>query len=451
MKSILSLLVLFVVIPFVLNAQEDSLKTAKAEKVKTGWSFGAVPAIAYDSDIGFKYGGVVNFYDYGDGSVYPGYKHSIYLEWSRTTKGSGINQFTYDSRFLIPGIRTSAEVSYLTEKALDFYGFNGYESYYNADYEDDELSDDIYKSRLFYRNDRSLLRIRTDFQGPIIKGKLNWFAGFVHYGNSIDTVDITSLNDGKDEEDKLPPVMGGLYGNYVRWGLLPANQVDGGNTNLIKLGLVYDTRDNEPNPMSGIWTEAQFLLAPSFLGNGDLSYTRFAMTHRQYFTIIPKTASFAYRLSYQAKLSGEMPFYMLPFVFNTAPQLTRDGLGGAKTMRGILRNRVVGEDFVYGNLELRWKVWRTVILNQNFYIALTGFLDGGMVTGKYDLQDPLPEYEEEANNWLDLGDEESLHLSYGAGVRFALNENFIVAVDYGIANDPRDGANGLYIGLNFLF
>jgi outer membrane protein assembly factor BamA len=436
---------------FSLHSLHSQNEPDDKEKAKSGWSFGAVPAIAYDSDIGFKYGGVVNFYDYGDGSVYPMYKHSIYLEWSRTTKGSGINQFTYDSKYLIPGVRTSAEVSLLTEKALDFYGFNGYEAYYNSDFENDELPEDAYISRMFYRNERRLLRIRADFQGAIIKNKLNWFAGFAHYGNRLDTVDITSLNEGKEQNEMLPPVNGGLFGNYIRWGLLPEDQVDGGNTNLLKLGLVYDTRDNEPNPMKGIWTEMQLLLAPSFLGNGDLGYSRFAITHRQYFTLVPKTVNLAYRLSYQAKLSGTMPFYMLPFVFNTAPQMTRDGLGGAKTLRGILRNRVVGEDFAYGNIELRWKVLRTVVLNQNFYIALAGFVDGGMVTGKYELQDPYPEYADEANAWLALGDKESLHLSYGAGVHFAINENFIVTVDYGIAADPRDGNSGLYIGLNFLF
>ena len=110
---------------------QDSPKKSRSkdkEKIKKGWTFGALPAIAYESDIGFQYGGVVNFYNYGDGSTYPKYMHSIYLEWSRTTKGSGINQFTYDSEYLIPGIRVTAEASLLTEKALDFYGFNGYES-----------------------------------------------------------------------------------------------------------------------------------------------------------------------------------------------------------------------------------------------------------------------------------------------------------------------------------
>jgi len=109
---------------------------------------------------------------------------------------------------------------------------------------------------------------------------------------------------------------------------------------------------------------------------------------------------------------------------------------------------VVGEDFVYGNFELRYKVIRTVILNQNVYIALAGFVDGGMITGKY----KLPETNDpNAIQWLDQGDEEKLHMSYGGGLHIALNENFIVTADYGIAADPRDGDHGLYIVMNFLF
>ncbi|MCK4923096.1 MAG: BamA/TamA family outer membrane protein [Bacteroidales bacterium] len=428
--------------------EEQASDTSKSENIKTGWSFGGVPVVAYDTDIGFKYGGLVNFYDYGDGSKYPKYDHSLFFEWSQTTKGSGKTQFLYDSEKLIPGLRTSGEISYLTEKALDFYGFNGYEAYYNADYTNDELSGGDYKSRMFYKNSRNLFRVSGGLQGSIIEDKLKWFSGFAFYHQVLDTVDISSLNDGKAVEDQLPSINGGLFQDYIEWGLIPSDQAEGGNTSILKAGLVYDTRDNEPNPMNGIWTELQFILAPGFLGSGDYGYSRMVLTHRQYFTIIPKTMNFAYRLSYQAKLTGEMPYYMLPFVFNTAPKETRDGLGGAKTMRGILRNRVVGEDFVYANLELRWKMIRTVVLNQNLYIALAGFLDGGMVTGKYELHETVTP---DAQTWLNLGADESLHISYGAGLHFALNENFIVTVDYGLANDPRDGNSGMYIGLNFLF
>jgi hemolysin activation/secretion protein len=189
------------------------------------------------------------------------------------------------------------------------------------------------------------------------------------------------------------------------------------------------------------------MYSPGFISDG-YNYSRFAFTHRQYFTLIPKRVNFGYRISYQAKLSGEMPFYMLPLVYNSAPQVTLSGLGGGKTMRGILRNRVVGEDFIYANAEIRWKIFRAIILNQNIYVALAGFVDGGMITGKYKLPETT---NAEATAWLAKGEKEELHISYGGGAHFALNDNFVVTMDYGWADDPRDGTRGTYIGMGFLF
>ncbi len=426
--------------------QADSVKSSvKADKIKTGWNFGGVPVIAYDTDIGFKYGALVNIFHYGDGTQYPKYRHSLYFEWSRTTKGSGINQFIYDSEYLIPGIRVSAEASYLTEQSLDFYGFNGYESYFNADWEDKESDD--YLSRMYYNMDRKLTRLRADFQGKISGPQFRWMAG-IEYNHAITgTVDIEKLNKGKDIEDQLPDTAL-LFDKFVDWGVIPEDQADGGNTTLLKAGLVYDTRDIEANPMKGIWTELQFLMAPSFLGNDDLSYTRFILTHRQYFTLVPQVLNLAFRASYQSKLSGDMPYYMLPFVYNTAPNYTRDGVGGAKTVRGVMRNRIVGEGFAFGNIELRWKFLRTIIFNQNVYLALSGFLDGGIVTKKYDFdKSGIPSGQ---INLVENADEK-LHLGAGAGFHFVMNQNFIIAVDYGRALDPGDGESGLYIGLNFLY
>jgi outer membrane protein assembly factor BamA len=442
---IIGLLLIFAVL--VTGAQQpDTVQTSKkADKIKKGWNFGGVPVIAYDSDIGFKYGALVNVFHYGDGSQYPKYRHSLYFELSRTTKGSGINQFTYDSEYLIPGIRVSAEASLLTEQSLDFYGFNGYESYYNPAFEDE--NDAAYLSRMFYNMERRLTRFKADFQGKITGQEFRWFAGIEFNNAQMATVDIGKLNKGKDEEDLLPDTAL-LYDKYVDWGIISADQADGGNSTLIKAGVVYDTRDIEANPMKGIWTDLQFLMAPSFLGNGDYAYTRLAITHRQYFTLAPQVLSLAYRLSYQAKLSGEMPYYMLPFVYNTAPSLTRDGLGGAKTIRGLMRNRVVGDDFAYGNIEMRWKFLRTQVFNQNVYLALSGFLDGGLVTGKYYFDaSGVPD---EALYLIDSGDEK-LHLGAGAGLHIVMNQNFVIAVDYGMALDADDGDSGLYIGLNFLF
>ena len=415
------------------------------EKAKKGWSFGFFPAFGYDSNTGVKYGGVLKLFDYGDGSRYPAFDQSLHFEWSRTTKGSGVNQLIYDTRKQFPGIRIMAEASYLTEKVLDFYGFNGYNAYYNPVFT--SSSDPLYRSSVFYRMERGLIKTRLEFIGKLKGDALKWFGGFEYMNNRLDTVDINKINEGRDPADFLPYTGGGLYGDFIRWGLIPEDQADGGQTGIFKIGVKYDTRDNEPNPMKGLWTELQLLVAPGFLSDG-YGYTRAAFTHRHYFTLLPERVNLALRASYQAKLWGEMPFYMLPLVFNSSPQLTLSGLGGGKTMRGILRNRVVGEDFFYGNAELRWKVFRAVILNQNFYFALAGFLDAGMITGKYRLPETT---NPEAAVWLARGDREKMHLSYGGGAHFAINDNFVITMDYGWAADPRDGIRGTYIGLNFLY
>ncbi len=443
MKKTPGYILLFVCICLITNPV--SAQEKEKVKIKKGFSFGAFPVFGYDSNTGFKYGGILKLYDYGDGTRYPLYDQNLHLELSRTTKGSGINQLTYDTRTIIPGIRVLAEAAYLTEKVLDFYGFNGYNAWYSPALT--TRGNPAYISSVFYRMDRAMIKLKLEFIGRLKGDNLKWFGGFEYLDNKLDTVDINNLNSGREPEDYLPSVRGGLYGDFVRWGLIPADQVNGGHTVALKMGVKYDSRDNEANPMKGLWTEAQVLVIPGFISEG-YSYTRFAFTHRQYFTIWPERINFAYRLSWQTKMTGRMPFYMLPLVYNSAPQLTLSGLGGAKTMRGILRNRVVGEDFIYGNAEIRWKLFRAIILNQNFYFALSGFADAGMVTGKY----KLPEITDpEGIAWLRRGDEEKLHISYGAGAQCAINENFIISMDYGWAADPRDGTRGTYLGMNYLF
>ena len=217
-------------------AQEaEELAPLKEDKVKTGFNLGGVPVVAYDSDIGFKYGALVNLYWYGDGSRYPQYDHSLYVEWSRTTKGNGINQITYETDKLLPGIRSLFEASYLTEKALDFYGFNGYQAVYDLDFEQNGYDSEGFANRLYYRHSRKLLRLKADFQGDITGPTFRWLGGIAYYGNTIDSVDIDGLNEGKDE-DMLSH--NSLYGNYVDWGMIKGDQAKGGNHTILKGGLI---------------------------------------------------------------------------------------------------------------------------------------------------------------------------------------------------------------------
>ena len=420
------------------------------EKIKTGWNFGALPTITFDSDLGFQYGALVNLYNYGDGSRYPKYNHSLYFEVSRFTKGSGINRFFYDSDRLLPGIRTTLDLSYITDQKQNFFGFNGYETVYNPSWVDDKDTVN-YRSRAFYAYGRKMLRIKVDLQQKFGSGDLGWVAGFGIYHFKTGPVDIARLNKGKSPDKQLPDI-DGLYDKYVEWGIIKQDEKDGGWVNYLKGGIVYDSRDNEPNPMKGLWTEATIQFAPSFLGNGDYGHAVIAVIHRQYFTLVKHKVSFAYRAAYQGTI-GNAPFYAYPLMATSFMKgAYSEGLGGSKTLRGILRDRVVGKGVVYGNAEFRWKFIHTRLINQNWYFALSAFYDGGMVIQKIpvDISHVMPGPDEELSDYFS-GKKEKLHSSIGAGLHIAMNQNFIVACDYGVALNKQDGTSGLYIGLNFLF
>ncbi len=412
-----------------------------AEETKSGWSWGGVPAVAYNSDNGFTYGIILQPFHYGDGSMYPDYLFSIYSELSRTTKGGGINKLFFDSKYLMPAdIRVTSELSLLTEKLLPFYGYNGFESEYRAGFENED-STDAYISRTYYRHAREQFRFTADFQKQILHPKVRGIFGLGFLNTTTGNVDVDDINDKADDETTPLPAISAsnyLFEKYVSNGWIPADEADGGATNYLKLGLVYDTRDQEANPMSGMWTEALITLAPEFLGT-ETPYTQLTLTHRQYFTIIERDLSFAYRIGYQGNLSGQVPYYMLPFYQSSYKM--EEGLGGSKSLRGILKNRIVGSATYFTNLEFRWKFFRTVVGGQNLYLALNGFTDLGQVITPFEIEGvALPEFSEEG-----------LHIAYGAGFRIALNENFIVAIDYGMAKDPQDGNAGMYIGLGYLY
>jgi len=394
---------------------------------------------------------LANFYNYGDGSNYPEYLQSIFLEVSRTTKGSGINRFYFDSEHVIPNIRLTADISYLTEQAMHFFGFNGYDAVYNAAWEDD--TDPEYVSRVFYRHDRKIFRVMTSFQGNIIRDSDNfrWLAGFSYYDNTIGSVDIDLLNKGKSDDDKLPDV-DGLYDKYVKWGTIKPDEAKGNKTTYLKAGLVYDTRDFEAFPTKGIWAEAIYSYAPGFLGDGKFDYSKLTLWVRQYLSLASKNLILAYRIGYQRTMSGMVPFHMQPHIVPTImTAATSQGLGGAKTLRGIMRNRVVGDGIVLGNAELRWKFLHTVVFNQNLYLGTNLFVDVGRVPEEIEIDfDPAEMGDDLPEDYFSPGSEK-VHLSAGLGLKVGLNENFIVSLDYGVATDNRDGNSGTYITLNWLY
>ncbi len=437
--------------------QKNKKKSDKKNIIKTGWNFGPLPVVAFDADKGLQLGALLNMFDFKDGSNYPNYMQKWYFEASFFMKGSQFFTINYDNKFSIPGIRFCAAATFINDNALDFYGFNGYQSFY--DYERIKIgkSDPTQPQYTpFYRMSTSTLFIKADFIGNIIGDKFKWEAGYhfnwIRKGNS----NLDKINKGKSEEKKYPAEYSSLYQKYLDWGIISDKEAKGGINSTLRLGLIYDSRNREGAPSKGIWAEGHLILAPKFLGTTN-PYYRYSFTFRHYVPIVKNDVlTFAYRLNYQGTIGKSAPFYVLPLYTIVGEGNDRDGIGGYRTVRGIFRNKVQGLDVAFYNAEIRYRFVKFVLWKQNIALALNAFSDGAMTIRGYDMSFKgdkihLAEY----NEYMAKGKGKDLpHITAGGGFRFIMNENFIVAVEYGMPLGQlrkQDGNGSLYINIGYLF
>jgi hypothetical protein len=412
---------------------------AHRDSVKTGWNFGVLPAVSFDSNLGLQYGGLINLFYFGNGSAYPSYLHSIYAEVSQYTKGTTVFRTYYDSKYLLPGLRATVDVAYLTDKMMKLHGFNGYRAAYRTGYLEQY-------GEGFYSYDRKLFRVVSSLQGDLGE-RMRWVAGVDLYSYKTAAVDRGSLKLGDDST---------AYEYYVRYGGIRSEEVGGGTHPYFKGGLIYDSRDFEPNPMRGLCTELLLLFSPDMAGQGN-THAKLSLVHRQYFTILPQTLSLAYRLGYQGTLFGRTPWYLQQnFHVLLLRKTLSEGLGSNSTMRGVVRNRIVGDGIAFANVELRWKMAYFRLIRQNFYVATNPFVDVGMSVQPYrrgeltQMQESIDLLSNERPTLVD-DSRETPHACAGIGLQVVMNQNFIVSVDFGKALDRRDGNTGTYVGLNYIF
>ncbi len=430
-----------------LSAQEET------RHVRQGWTFGVLPSVAYDADLGFQYGALTNIYYFGDGSTYPEYLHSFYAEAAYTTKHFGLFRFSYDSKHLIPKHRLSVDLTYLPDQMCDFYGFNGYQSEYNAAYSNQD--DAAYISRAYYKYHRDLFRFSADLQGSITND-LYWNAGIglLHFG--VGPVNIDRLNSYTKDHDKWLPDTVSLFGYYVQDGYISNAEADGGFHPYLHGGVTYDTRDRLQNPTRGIHTDA-FLTYYMGLGNmSDYGNLKFNFNFRQYISLYSDRLICAYRVGTQLTLAGDSPFYLNTYLNQLYMQrVVYEGLGGANSVRGIMRNRILAPGVAFANIELRTRVASLKVGKNMFYLGLVPFLDAGMVVQPYRpvCQDPhLGGHTADDGFFGDHGVYRP-HLGGGLGVKVAMNDNFVLSVDWATAFDKQDNSkfSNLYIKMGYMF
>ena len=430
------------------------------EIIKTGLNFGPLPVVAFDADRGFQYGALLNIYNFGDGSTYPNPKSWWYIEASAYTGGTWNLFLNYDNMNIGKDIRLSICTNYSNESALDFYGFNGYQSIYTyaldgyfqnnpGEFTFDDSKKGVKAENKFdngngkapngfYRYSRQSFRAKADLTGKIAKNFF-WEAGYTFYW----------INHKEFNPTGYTVADGSLYQLYKDWGILN----DTGENQFVsalKAGLMYDSRNVQNNPTKGIWAEAHAIVAPKWLGSSMDSY-KISATFRQYIPIVKDKLTFAYRLAYQGFLGNNTPWYLMPFYSNMGYTRDYDAIGGYRTTRGLMLDRVQGLHTGFYNIELRYKFIDFQLWNQNIAFALSAFTDGAHVFKGYDLTNKTNTKPELYKKYIDTSRKDGLHATAGAGLRFIMNQNFIVAFEYAQCFNRQDGKGAFYINTGFLF
>ena len=405
--------------------------------VKEGWSINPIPSMSFDTDFGLMAGGIIDINYYG--GLYPNYKHRMCLEALTYSKHASYYMIQYDSKYLIPGIRTSAKIYFDNNPLYWFYGFNGAVQDYNPD-----LNGNLEKGIAYYSYDRKFLNTRLELGGPM-STYLDWTAKlfYWHYW-------ISELNwEGYDHSNTL-------FRKYRQLNLIEESESHGGDIMEFQVGLKYDTRNIEATPSRGIYADVNVAWAPDIFNIG-YDYLKVAARFRQYLSLGTDRLVFAYSLAYQGTPYGNQPFYAQSYMIHFKPS---DGLGGATTLRGILYNRVVGDDYAWGNFELRTRVLDMNILNRRVFGVITPFFDAGAILRPYrfdrqvealytaDNVTAIP-YDRYRSSMMDKARE--LHMAYGIGAQAVIDYNFIPTVTFGIPFDERDGKYSLYMNLDYIF
>ena len=447
------------------NDKKPKKEKTKKEKsdVRTGWTFGILPSVAYDVDKGFKYGVLSNVYYFGDGSTYPEYLHSLYFEAAYTTKRSGLFRFAYDSKYLIPGHRFNIDVSYLPDALCDFYGYNGYQTVYNGSWAKKKSED--YISRAFYKSQRDLIRVVADINGNI-GGNWYWNAGLGVLGYKVAPVNLAMLNKGKKEEDMLPAV-DGMYDKYVKWGILTASEANGGWHPFVHAGLSFDSRDRQQNTRKGIYTDAFLTYYAGFGEDKAANSLIFNASFRHFVPVYKDYITFAYRLAAQLNVAGDAPFYINNYYNNFFIQrVLYEGLGGSNTNRGVLRNRITSKGYAFANVEFRFNIYKFDIGKEHFAIGLNPFVDMGLVLQPYRLDQNViveniqrndPEFDlDNLSDYIVFDERKNVyrpHFSGGLGLKLMMNDNFVLSIDWAAPFDKRDndGYANFYINVGYMF
>jgi hypothetical protein len=327
------------------------------------------PLIGGDSDIGFEFGAVGTLSYFADG-VKP-YKWNMDLLLAASVKsgpsGAEVAQQSYLWQLDAPGlfgggVRLNPEASYTHTINYGYFGLGNASSGVSP-------PPSAPNQGRYHEWIDSVVQVRSaarvEIAGPLsaLFAVQYLWVGPTIYQDSLLQADAAARNaDGSPR----------IYGTTAT--SLPS----------IAAGFVYDTRDNEVFPNSGMLHEVGVRLEQGLPFSADVRYAEAGGIFRGYVPLVgPLVAAGRLVTNFQV---GNVPFFDL---FQAGPFDQKEMPGGSAGIRGVPVGRYLGPIKVIGNIEVRAMLARFTVLKQRFSIGNTVFFDAGRVWSDYSFRSPL--------------------------------------------------------------
>ncbi|QRK05044.1 BamA/TamA family outer membrane protein [Archangium violaceum] len=372
----------------------DSTASAPAEPPKKEKGFDGIvlPLVSYNSDLGFTYGGVAGAYLYAPGHA--PYQHGIAIQAMFTSRGQQNHYLRYDGPQLIGPMRLELRLEYRRELRSPFYGAGNVSA---QDFNGDENQERFNYTK---RSPGAWVRLRGRPWG-----ETHPFQSYVGYSWRYTGVDPFEAS----ELQKLKPV-----------------GIEGGPTGQLMAGVLWDTRDNESDPVRGGVEELSLRVSGSATGS-RYQYAGVTLSERRYWQLGPRFI-LAQRLTLDV-LFGEVPFFEW---VNTGGVSTSEGIGGMSSVRGIERNRFAGNIKAFSNTELRFRAFDFNLFGAPVIAGGVAFVDLGRVWHPQVTDGPWWKW----------------HPGVGAGLRLS-RRAAVVRFDWAMSTES--GRSRLYLNFGHMF
>lgn len=407
-------------LPFAI-ANEKRLSDEDLANKREGTYLTGVPDLSSDPVNGFGYGGEGSIFFNGKRSdpffAYTAYRAELDIAVFNTTRAQRELMLTLDVPFAFNSRwRLRCEVGFETNPNLLYFGNTttslGGLSYFpnldssqqiasNVPYSNYETYGLIGPNQFYntYTKKESILNVSGERY--LFDGKLRALIGY-----EVAKVNILTFP-----------------GNSMLFSDQALGKILGTGKNLVgimQLGLIYDTRDLEPDPSKGIFAELTNELSLKAIGS-SFNFNKIFFHVNLYKKLLPKTFK---KLIIAARIAGGITQGPAPF-FEYQDQWSSEGsiegLGGAHTLRGYKQSRFLGRVMTFNNLELRYRFAQTEILKQHLDFMAVPFFDAGGVWDDLNTIFKLSNY----------------RISEGLGFRIIWNVNTVLRFDYAFSKEDH--------------